>query len=182
MFKFDVNITEQDYAKFNAFNMEESKFGKKLMRTLRLLIGVIGLMAIVMFVTDHDFDIGTLIGITPIVVVVVLMIVFAKPFMRSVNKKTVKKIQKKGKKLYTPVSTVEFLDEYLVETTPESETKLKYSTLDTAYFVREEAVYIYLNIQQAVILPRSCFESQEQWDSFKEFIRGKLEEVIIIEE
>jgi len=181
MFKFDVNITEQDYYDFNTFNNEESKFGKRLMRAFKLLVGVIGLMAIVMFVVNHDFDIGTLIAVIPIVVVVVLLIVFSKTFMRRVNKKTIQTIQKRGKKLYAPNSTLEFLDEYLVEITPESETKLKYSTVDIAYFVRGEVVYIYINMQQAVILPRASFESQEQWDSFMEFVKGKVKDVSVIE-
>ena len=181
MFKFDVKLTEQDYQKFNFFNSQESKFGKKLILIWRVSFLVILLIAIAFFIDRNGVDITTLISLIPLIIIGVVFVVFTKPFLRFSTKKGIKMLEKKGKKLYSPVYTAEFFDDYLVETTTEIESKVKYTALDSAYIVRNEDIYIYINIQQAVILPRASFESQEQWDSFLEFIESKIDKVYVIE-
>lgn len=181
MFKFNVNLTEQDYYKFNNFNNEESKFGKKLVFMTRIFFLILYFITVSFFINKHGVNTTTFISLIPMFIIGVLFIVFIKRILRFFNKRGTTTLEKMGKKLYSPVSTVEFSDEYVLETTPETETKLNYTVLENAYIVRNEDVYIYINIQQVLIIPRKCFDSQEQWDSFLEFIKSKLDEVIVIE-
>ena len=182
MFKFDINITDQDYSKFNAFNSEYSKYGKRTMKGLRIFLVVLFLLGAIGLVFRYGVTFVALVALIPLIILFVLFIVFLKYFLRFFNGMAVKGLTKTGKKLYSPVSVMEFSEEYVVEITPDSEMKYKYSALDAAYFVRGEVVYIYINPQQAFIIPVDSFESQEQWDRFLEFINAKMEEVVVIEQ
>lgn len=177
MFRFDINLTDQDYYKFNLFHGFESKYLKRIVLGLQIAIAVLYLWVCVSTVIRNGIKPSTFVGLIPSVILGVLFIALVRPFYKLV----VKMFIKSKKNLYSPVSTMEFSEEYAVETTPNSEMKYKYSALDTAYFVREEVVYIYINIQQAFLIPRASFESQEQWDGFLEFIKTKMDDVVVVE-
>ena len=182
MFRFDTTITEERYTEFNLFHNEKSKYGRKIIGWYRTaLVMLLVIMSILVVVRNLEAGWSVLVSLIPIFFVCGLFFVLIKPFIRLGNKLTIKMASKIGKNLYSPVSTMEFFEEYVVETTPEIETKTSYTALDCAYFVRGEVVYIYINIQQALILPRASFESQEQWDSFFEFIKVKIKDITVVE-
>lgn len=175
MFKFDVNITEQDYNKFILFHSVESKYAKRAIRFARIWAFIAFLiMSAIVILNNREVGWGLLLAVIPIAVILFLLSLLIKPFNKLGNRL-------KGRKYYSPVSTVEFNDDYISETTPETKLRFKYPAMDSAYVVSNDVVYIYRNYRQAFIIPRASFESQEQWDSFMEFIKGKIKDVSVIE-
>ena len=182
MFKFNIQLTDKQYYDFNTFHNTHSKYCKKTTLLMRIMCVALVAVMMVRFAMTHGFDKAAIAGLVAMAVFGVLLIVLVKPFYKVVTIILVKMISSKSKKpLYSPTATMEFSEEYVEEATPTDESKRKYSALDCAYFIRGEVAYIYINVQQAYIMPRSCFESQQQWDSFVEFIKSKIEEVYIID-
>ena len=88
-------------------------------------------------------------------------------------KASIKSLRKKGKMGYSPTSVVEFLNETFIETTPENKTEQKYSSIERISLVDNKMIYIHVNNVMAYIIPVSCFESAEQYQSFLDFIKTK---------
>ena len=74
---------------------------------------------------------------------------------------------------YSPVSEIEFYDESFVEITPDNKTEQKYSAIERVSVVTDKVVYIHVNNVMSYILPLTCFESKEQYDTFLDFVRSK---------
>lgn len=80
---------------------------------------------------------------------------------------------------YSPESIMEFYEDRLVETTSDNKTELKYSAVERISIVDHKVIYIHVNIIMSYLMPISCFESKEQYDSFLEFMRTKCANIDI---
>ena len=78
---------------------------------------------------------------------------------------------------YSPESLIVFSEETFSEITPENKIEQKYSVIEHISVVDNKTMYIHVNNIMAYILPLSCFESLEQYNSFMEFIKTKCNQI-----
>ena len=83
----------------------------------------------------------------------------------------------KGKGAYSPEARLEFFEEGFEEITPERKTESKYSAIERVSVVSGKTVYIHIKSVEAVILPLGSFASDEEYESFLEFIKSKCQVV-----
>ena len=173
MFKFNVNITDNDYLDYNVFWMTRSHYGKKQITKLRIFIAVLIALYISAMLFSGSFASGTFLSSMPLVIFLAFLFIFMVKIMEWTLKASIKSLRKKGKMGYSPTSVVEFLNETFIETTPENKTEQKYSSIERISLVDNKMIYIHVNNVMAYIIPVSCFESVEQYQSFLDFIKTK---------
>ncbi len=172
-FSFNVNLTDRDYLDFNLFGLMRSPYGKKQLRSSRIILIAMLVIYAGISLYGGGFTRDTLIGMIPPVMVILLALLLLKRFYVSIIKWNVKSLKKTGKMAYSPVAVLEFSEDSIIETAAEERTEKKYSMVERISIVDNKVIYIHTNNVMAYILPMSCFESKEQYNSFLEFISSK---------
>ena len=178
-FRFNVTMTDQDYLDYNTFWMLRSPYGKKQIKTFRIAITVFFVIASLVFLFIDGFSIAFVFEIIPLVIVFSLIQIFLPIFFSWALKLQIKNLKKSGKMGYSPESIMEFYEDRLVEITSDNKTELKYSGVERISIVDHKVIYIHVNNVMSYLMPISCFESREQYDSFLEFIRTKCANIDI---
>lgn len=178
-YQFNVTMTDQDYLDYNTFWMLRSPYGKKQMKSFRIAITVFFVIASLVFLIIDGLSIVFVFGLIPLVIVFFLIQILFPIFFSWALRWQIKSLKKSGKMGYSPESTIEFYEDRLVETAPDNKTELKYSAVERISVVDHKMIYIHVNNIMSYILPISCFESVEQYDSFLEFIRTKCANIDI---
>ena len=143
-------------------------------RNLCIIVAVI--LALLVFIKD-GFSLHTVITIIPYLIAIALLMVLYKPFCVWILKMQIKAMKKQGKLAYSPVSEMEFYEEYFAETTPENKTEQKYSAIERVSILSDRTMYIHVNNVMSYILPSPAFESEEQYNKFLAFIKTKCENI-----
>lgn len=176
-FQFKVNLSDKDYLDYNMFWMIKSPYGKKQILTFRVTLAI--LLGVFIFITLYGggFTAESFIGAIPMLIVLLVFELFLTRFFKWTFKWQIKSLKKSGKMGYSPESVIEFYDDVFVEKTSENKTEQKYSAIERISIVDKRKIYIHINNVMAYILPLSCFESKEQYDSFFEFISLKCRNI-----
>lgn len=172
-FQFHVNLNDKHYLDYNIFWIMRSHYGKKMMVGFRVIIAIIFCVSMFKVLYDGGFSPVSFISIVPMVVVLGVLELLISPLFVLYFKVYFKSLKKKGKMGYSPSSVVEFYEDKIVETTPDNRSEYKYSGVERISLVDNKAIYIHLNNIMAYILPLSCFENVEQYNTFLEFITTK---------
>ena len=176
-FSFNVNLSDDDYLKFNYFMATESDIGKKQVLKYRILLIVIWLIGALVILLRANFSRHVL-PFLPFYLVVYLIIRLTYiPCLKWHIKRQIKSMKKNGTMLYSPHTTLEFYDDFLVETTPDSRSEQKYASIKSVSIVTGKAIYFHINYAMAVILPMSCFGPNAQYGDFVEFVQKKFNNV-----
>lgn len=172
-YKFNVNITQDDFFEFNKVVMFETKVGKKLLKLEKLFFALFCLIFALVVLVKYEFSIQGIIAAVLLVVVFFGVGIITKPLNNFILKFNVKSISKlKGKKPYTEKAVLEFYDDVFIEITDENKNEVKYSAIENV-FVNEKIVLVFINGMEAYILPTRSFETNEQKSSFVEFLNSK---------
>ena len=179
-FQFNIKTTDQDYFDYNTFWMLRSYYGKKQMTAFRIIIAVIIGVYILLLLYSGNFSLNSFIRTIPMAILLILFEFLLSPtffvlFIRSY----LKSLKKKGKMGYSPSSVMEFYEDVFIETTPDNKTEQKYSAIERVSIVDNKVVYIHVNNIMSYMLPLSCFESNEQYNEFFEFIKTKCSNIDI---
>lgn len=178
-FRFNVNITEQDYLNYNSFWMLRSPYGKKQMLTLRLAVTAI--FVILIFITCFGFAEGyiadTLLSIIPLGVFLILFHIFLNKLYSVFLRVHMNALKKKGKMGYSPSSIMEFYDDHFVETTVDNKSENKYTAVERISIVGNKMLYIHVNNIMCYMLPFASFENKEQYNDFMSFIKTKCNSI-----
>lgn len=177
LFEFNIKQTDDDYLEFNKFWMLHSHYGKKQIKSIRVIIAVMWIVFILISLFGGGFTLDSFIGIIPYIILLVLFEVGVTPFVKLILKTTIKNLKKSGKMGYSPKSTMEFYDGEFIEKTDENETRQKYTAIERVSIVAGKNIYIHINNLMAYILPWYCFDDDEQRAQFIEFIKAKCETV-----
>lgn len=172
-FQFNVSTNDQDYLEYNKFWLLRSHYGKKQMTTFRVTVAVIWCVYIVIVLYGRGLTLNSLISVIPITVISLAFELLLSPLLVVFLKSHLKGLKKKGKMGYSPSSVIEFYEDSFIETTPDNKTEQKYSAIERISIVDNKMIYIHVNNIMAYILPLSCFESTEHYDTFIEFIKTK---------
>lgn len=177
-FQFNVNLSEQDYVECNIFSLVKSHHGKNQIRTFRVTLAV--LFAVLMVISLFGgFSTETFISVIPMIILFVVWEIFLPKFISWTVKSYIKALKKSGKMAYPPESVIEFYEDSFVEITPEHKTELQYCAVERISIVDNKVMYIHINNISLYILPLSCFENKEQYDSFFSFIKTKCSNIDI---
>ena len=173
-FKFNVNITQEDYIELNRIVMSETPAGKKSSKISNLVfIAVCVILVLFTLVTSKFSGEGFIVTGVLIIAFLLVHLTLNKTITNLAVKGTVKSLTKiKGKLPYSEHSVLEFYDDVFVEITDDNKTETKYSAIENI-FVNENLVVLFINSMQAYIVPTRSFESNEQKNSLVAFLNGK---------
>ena len=173
-FKFNVNITQEDYIEFNKIVMSETPAGKKSSKISNLIfIAVCGILILFTLITSGFSGESFIVAGVLIISFLLVHLTLNKTITNLAVKGTVKSLTKiKGKLPYSEHSVLEFYDDVFVEITDDNKTETKYSAIENI-FVNENLVVLFINSMQAYIVPTRSFESNEQKNSLVAFLNGK---------
>ena len=107
-FKFDVKLSEEEYIDYNNFLLFESPYNqRKILKISNIVISVILIFAAITFIFCLFFGVVS----TKLLfysILLLLLKIGRKPYLKSFVKLQIKSLKKKGKLPYSPVSTIEF--------------------------------------------------------------------------
>lgn len=173
-FKFNVNITQEDYIELNRIVMTETPAGKKSSKISNLVfIAVCVILVLFTLVTSKFSGEGFIVTGVLIIAFLLVHLTLNKAINNLAIKATAKSLTKiKGKLPYSEHSVLEFYDDVFVEITDDNKSEMKYSAIENV-FVNENLVVLFINSMQAYIVPTRSFESNEQKNSLVAFLNGK---------
>ncbi|MDR0288146.1 MAG: YcxB family protein [Clostridiales bacterium] len=174
MYQFKYILNDEDYWEFNKFHLLNAPSNKKNIIMIRLFILIFFALAVLVSLKDFD-EVSDLLTLIIVYAVIYGILFFAvKPFFLRMAKRQIKNIKKDGKLPYGKDILINFNEDCFIETTSYHETKTKYSVVEKVV-TGNTALYIYTSSIQAVIIPFSAFESDEQKNMFVSFINNKAE-------
>lgn len=172
-FQFKVNVSDKDYLDYNKFWMLRSPYGKKQIKSFRIIMAAIIAVGILFLLLDDGFSPDFLIESIPLLILLFIFELCITPFMSFTLKRQIKSLKKSGKMGYSPSSVLEFYDDYFIETTESNKTEQKYSAVERISIVDGKMIYIHVNNIMAHMLPICSFESKEQYEDFLIFLKTK---------
>ncbi len=178
-FRFEVNLTEEDYYRFNCFSLKNAPHSKQMILNLRLLICLIFLIVVFNFAS-----IGEVSVLESSITIIVWALFFGilqlllLPCEKLLLKLQIGSMKKNGKLPYSAHAVVEFDDDDFTEITETRRIQQAYCNIEKIYVSGGETVYIFVNALSAQILPMSAFGSKAHLDAFIDFIITKNPNVI----
>lgn len=180
-FKISIKLTDEDYYAFNDFCTFCLPHGKKQILGYRIFLTSLVVLIYGIYLLSSNYSVGDFLMIIPFAIMLTVLQITFKPLCRALTKKHVRELAKKGKKLYSPESEMEFYEDGFTEITPEVRSEVKYSLVERVSVILDRSIYIHVNQVTAFIVPMSAFESKEECGRFIEFLRLKSPKVDIID-
>lgn len=172
-FKFDININDDDFYKFNEFIILRSPYGKKSMMSLRLAIVVmLGLFSVMSFVMNGVTK-GTLIALIPTAALILIMQLVLNPVMKSTLKKQLKTMSDS----FSPKAAMEVYEDKIVYNDKDGEHNLRLGALERVSIIKGKYVYLHASSSKGYIIPMESFESGEQYAEFESLLKEKCKEI-----
>jgi len=176
-FHFNVNLSERDYYDYNYFVALKSPYAQKHELKTRLVFSLIFISLAVLDVLFGDFLEAPIKSSIYYATYLIVFNALLRPFYCLIIKSAVKSAKKQSKPLYSPVSELEFFDDYFVDSTSDTKSEFKYSSVDRVSVIKGKAIYLHFNSMQSILVPDFCFTSAEQYKDFLEFIKTKCDNI-----
>lgn len=173
MYQFKYMLNDDDYWEFNKFHLSNAPANKKALLVLRLMVPVILAISSLLSLNNYKNFYELIAQIILFVIFSVAWFFIVKPLTMLIMKLNIKIIKKDGKLPYGKDVLIQFEEDFFIETTNETETKTKYTSIEKIAAGGNRAIYIYISSVQAFIIPFSVFESEKQRDAFLAFINYK---------
>ncbi|MBO7304781.1 MAG: hypothetical protein J6V09_06130 [Clostridia bacterium] len=173
-FKFNVNINDELYYRYNYFMAFRSYYGKIRQRRKRIALGAGCVLGFALYTLLEGLS-----GIAAVTTLIVLILsqLFINSISRAQLNQAFKTMQRQGKLKYSANADVEFLENSFVETTEDYKTQQKYKLIDRVSMIAGEVIYIHLNNVISLIIPITAFESNHEYAQFVDFIKSKCDKV-----
>ena len=172
MYRFEFKLNDLDYTDFHKFHLSNSPAVKKQIFALRLLLPVIlVILTAILYkrITDFNFFIHRIISLVILSIVWILAI---KPLFNFSLGIQIKLMKKDGKLPYGQDNLLIFDEDFYIEIADETESKRKYSKIEKIN-IRKNMVCVYISVAQAILIPFSAFESEQQRNEFLSFLKDK---------
>lgn len=155
--KFNITMTEKDFIKFNVRHLKYSKLGKAVNVLLWIFTVLMTVLLGQMFFTLAESNgLPTYVPAVETVILAVILIIYMlviEPKTSFISVKLMLKLQKKDGKLpYSESSIIEINEDEIIDESPAITVRAKYDEIVNAYCY-DDAMYLYINSQQAIILP-----------------------------
>ena len=172
-YSFEVKLGEQDYYEFNKFWMLRSHYGKRNVRSTRVMLTVLILALALFSLYSAGFTTEGLLVLIPYGVLMLLAHLAIKPFFALTLKGNLKHMQKSGRMPYSAVSQITFFEDHFEECAEEGKAEHPYTALERISAVEGRMVYLHLNNVQAYLVPYSVFADHAQYEEFLAFLAQK---------
>ena len=177
MYKFEFIFSDEDYLEFSVFHYESVSFlAKKTLLFLRWVPPAVNLLLILRRLPVENWF-AFLFTSYIMAAIAVVYIVHARQISRFICELTVKigmaATKKDGRLPYDKNVRLEFHEDYIYEVTERTETKINYASIERV-IASPKAVYLYTSAIQALILPFTAFESEEQKAGLRDFINKRI--------
>ena len=177
LFQLNINLSEDDYLDFNNFHSFESAHGKKLIRKTRIffILAMVFLAALVVLILGCTTF--SVIYAALLLLFTLLYMVFFKNVLTRNIKGQIKRLKKIGKLPFDPVSTLEFHEDKMVESTALQRTEQSYSIIERICVVKDQYIFLYKSSVSAYILPVLQIKEQVSQEDFIAFLSRKCTNV-----
>ena len=171
-FTLPYHITDEDYIAFNDHHLRCTPFGRKIVRSIRIALGVFALLLVGLFwlwQQDTTLLIYQIIGVG--IVYGLCLLFFRRSVLKTIRRK-VKKSHKTGKEMFSPQGelTVDFEAQIIVDKSEKMTLEVPFSSVEQ-YYETDTAIYIYIQPQGGFILPHHVFVSIDELTAFRENAR-----------
>ena len=173
LFQLSVNGTEEDYLAYSLFQAFETTYGKKQIRKVRVQLACLAMLVIGIVLYINGFSVYSFASCLIYGLYSALYILLFKKLRMRHTKREVKKLAKAGKLPFDPVSTYEFYEEKLVETTTTTRTEQSYSAIEQLCIVKDKYIFLCTNDFAAYVLPISQIREQLDYDALLSFLSQK---------
>ena len=172
MYRFEYDITEQDYFEFNKFYMLNSKTHKRTILIYRCLGFIISLLAILIFIVANA-ETG-LIVLESILLGIfsILWFSFGKRTYFKKLKKQFSKLKAEDKLPYSEKGTLIFSETEITNIAPNKELKAAFSSI-TQLAIRNGTIYICCTGGIGYIVPFRIIPDNINIEEFKSFLENK---------
>lgn len=178
-YRFECTIDDNDYLEFNKFAMLYPNGKKQRFISTRLLLPIWFLVYwLIDLFGGEDTNVLILMFLF-LSILSVIWIFSVKPLNLWWLKKSIRRLQKKGNKLYESNSVVEFFEDFFKEESDSRKEEIEYGAVMCVCDNEGKGVYIFENNVIAHIIPYSAFKSDEQKEAFLGFIGEKTGKPII---
>lgn len=175
MYAFHYQLTEDDYFEYSLCHQYSiPKYRKKLMTQKFLYPALYAAIAIILG-SRLENPLFTYVAFG---IVAVGWIVFYKSLIERNIHKSIKIMKESGKMPYADFFNAVFEDEKMITSTNDTEVTTNYSGIEKI-MIGENALYLYKNAISAFILPYRIFASEEEKDTFIQFIKQKTNAAVI---
>lgn len=158
--KISVAMTERDYYAFNEYQATHTQNGLHVIRLQRIIMPVvsaIGIFIMVLRGAEKSVIITTLVVLA---LVSLLWVIYTPKLIKKGLRDSLDRLKKEGKLPYTEKSEIDFTDDFIIETTENSISKIKYEeVLNIAH--ANDCMYIYIGAAQAFIIPDRCIMAEK---------------------
>ena len=173
LYKFECRTTDDDYYEFNKYHITDSADAKKMALIEKLYApAIFFIMFIYCIIRGYDWYILAFVFILFSILSVICFFLL-KPLSLFFLKLHIRFMKKNGKLPYSDYATLEFFDDYFLETTENTKTEVKYDAVLKVRVNKPKAIYIYQNTVLAYIIPFDAFASDIEREKFIEFIYQK---------
>lgn len=172
MYRFEYNITEQDYFAFNEFCMLNSKTHKRTILLYRCLGFILSAFVILIFIiTNTESDYIKLQAIALTIFSIVWFLIGKKSYFKKIRK-TLNKLKKEDKLPYSEKGILIFDEVEISDISTDKELKAPYSTV-TKLVNTDNFIYILCYGGIGYIVPLRIIDNNINIDEFKSFIESK---------
>jgi hypothetical protein len=174
MLEFHIGLSEEEYIKFNEYHLLHSASGKKAIRRYQLIFPFISILLLgLLWLVDVDPEILLIEAILLGIISMFTVFSAKKTLIRSIVK-TVTKLKKEGKLPYHSETIVTFEDDGIRERSAHTENKTSYHIVEKIV-QSDRAIYVYISAVQAIIIPKSCFETTDQINELLQYLDMKCQ-------
>ena len=180
MYRFHIFLNDDDYFEFNRHHLFNTSLGRRRLASYRLRV-VLGTLAILLGVLIMIYRFVSslfmlqfaliMMAVTYLVVIVVFLLLSKRLAFWS-TKRTLRGMKKSGRLPFAQESEMIFDDEHFEKRSSDTETRSKYSTIERIDET-DRALYLYLNVNQAHIIPTSVFADATERSRFVSFLRER---------
>ncbi|MCL1963917.1 MAG: YcxB family protein [Firmicutes bacterium] len=184
MFEFQFEPTMEDYCAFSKHHLYHSPAKKKYRIRMRfiwpLVFGSMATVFIFLAMSSHaavdSVDRILFAGYAAVCAVAGISFLF---FHKQINfwviQRSIKKNEKYGKLYTAEPRTYQFRENLFFYKSKNETAEVTYANLERID-MGEEAVYVYMGVNQALVLPNRIFADEEEKRRFAAFIQGKINE------
>lgn len=177
----EVNVTEEDYLKFNEYHVFHSKSGKRTILLMRILFPVIVVVLEFLAVLQSQDYFYIVFESIFMVIAIAVWEIMMKKIMKSIVKSSIRNAKKDGKLPFHEEAQIEFMEDAIVERCGDNITTI--NKADIMKICEEENYYyVYFGAMQAIIIPKRCLgEKQAALEETLHTLKnvGKVDSIIM---
>lgn len=175
MFRFTYTLDDNDYFEASKYHYFNSTSGRRAVIACRIFIPAL-FAALLYFsaLRNADFSSSFIVATTIILAIgTILLIILTKPLLQSGIKRNIQNLKKTGKLPYSQCQTLLFEDDAFTTTTPEADSKFKYSAIERIVEA-DKAVHIYTSAIHLHLIPFRVFLDSTQKQQFIAFVQSRI--------